>query len=136
MKNTDLKQMRDQALYESYIRCLQSETLNTLSEVADFASRQPAPQYFIDSRTISLIIGMIDSRISLINLNQCSRRKAWQLYDNYLKWKSENPDSDLSRERICEILVEEPAPEFYIKKETARKIIQRICMKRKQSLNI
>lgn len=133
MKNTELKEMRDQALYEVYVKCLSTGSFSSQSELAEHASKQPAPQYFIDSHTLSLIFGMIESRISLIGLNSMSRRRAWTLYENYQRWKRENPDSNLSRERICELLVEEPAPEFYLESETARKIIQKMCKLKRMS---
>lgn len=63
-----------------------------------------------------------------------SRRRAWDLYANYQRWKEANPDSTLSRERICELLVDEPAPEFYMQSETARKIIQKMCKKKRNLL--
>lgn len=134
MKNVELKQMRDEALYNVYLESLSHGSFTSLNELAEYSRKQPAPQFFIDSRTISLTIGMIEQRISLINLNEMSRRKAWQLYDNYVQWKKENPDSTLSRERICEILVDEPAPEFYVHADTARKIIQRVMKQRREQI--
>lgn len=133
MKNTELKEMRDEALYEVYVKCLSTGSFSSQSELAEHASKQPAPQFFIESHTISLIFGMIESRLSLIGLNSMSRKRAWDLYDNYQQWKKDNPDSKLSRERICEILVDEKAPEFYMESETARKIIQRMCKKKRMS---
>jgi len=49
---------------------------------------------------------------------------AQQLYDNYLKYLNEHPDNTLSRERVLELLVDEPAPEFYITGDAARKILR------------
>lgn len=134
MKNTELKEMRDKALYEVYVKCLSNGSFSSQSELAEYASKQPAPQFFIESHTLSLIFGMIEARISLISLNSMSRKRAWTLYGMYQQWKKDNPGSTLSRERICEILVEEPAPEFYLNSETARKIIQKMCKKKRMSL--
>lgn len=134
MKNTELKEMRDKALYEVYVKCLSTGSFSSQIELAEHASKQPAPQFFIESHTLSLIFGMIESHYSLIGLNSMSRRRAWDLYANYQRWKEANPDSTLSRERICELLVDEPAPEFYMQSETARKIIQKMCKKKRNLL--
>ena len=47
----------------------------------------------------------------------------WQLWHNYKAYLIAHPDNSLSRERILEILVDEPAPEFYITAAGARRII-------------
>ena len=123
MKDTELKEMRDRALYQVYLQGLEEGRFNSMREAGEYVRKQPAPQFFLSSRVASLYIGMIMQGISLLHLNSLSRRRIWTLYDRYVEWKRENASSTLSRERICEILVEEPAPEFYVTMEQARKSI-------------
>ena len=124
MKDTELKRQRDRALYEAYIKGLEEGRFASMRDAAEFVRQQPAPQFYISPREASLQIGRIEARISLIGLNSLSRRKIWDLYDRYVLYLRQHPDTSLTRERILEILVEEPAPQFYIGAEMARKILQ------------
>ena len=130
MKDTELKRMRDRALYETYLRGLEDGAFTSLGEAIDYVLAQKAPQYFIEAKQVSCYFGMIESYVSLIALNSASRRRVWKLYDEYLKWRAANPDSTLTRERVCELLVEEPAPEFYLGPTSVRHIIQRMRKER------
>lgn len=132
MKDTELKRLRDRDLYEVYRRGLEEGRFVSMRDAADYVRQQPAPQYYISSREASLQIGRIEARISLIGLNALSRRRIWRLYDNYVAFLNDNPDTELTRERILEILVDEPAPEFYIGAEMARKILQQEIAKVRQ----
>ena len=96
---------------------------NSMRDAAKFVSSSPAPRYYIEPKRASDLVGLILANVSLINLNASSRRMAWHLYNNYKAWVENHPDSGLSRERIMEILVDEPAPEFYVGPQMARKII-------------
>ena len=132
MKDTELKQIRDRDLYDVFIKGLEEGRFESMRDAADFVRKQPAKQYYISSREASLHIGRIESRVSLIGLNPLSRRKIWQLYDNYIEYLQQHPDTELSRERILELLVEEPAPEFYLGAEMTRKILQQQRSKRRK----
>ncbi|MBR5660576.1 MAG: hypothetical protein IKW99_03405 [Bacteroidales bacterium] len=91
--------------------------------------RQPAPRFFIDSRTASLLLGKIRSKEFLMRLHPSSRRMILCLDERYARYLREHPKCALSRERVMEFLVEEPAPEFYITAESARKIIRKAIRK-------
>lgn len=133
MKDTELKRMRDEALYEVYLQGLEAGAFESLQEAADYVSTHPAPQYFIAAKKVSDYFGMIESHVSLIALNSASRRRVWRLYAEYRRWLQENPGSKLSRERVCELLVDEPAPEFYLKPDSVRLIILRMRREKRES---
>ena len=94
-----------------------------MRDVAKFVCKQPAPRFFIEGEKASLLVGRILANESLINLNACSRRLAWELYRRYRHFKESHPESRLSREKIMEDIVEQEAPEFYIEPQRARKIL-------------
>lgn len=133
MKDTELKRMRDEALYNVYLQGLEAGEFASQQQASDYVSLHSAPQYFIEAKKLSTYFGMIESHISLIALNSASRRRVWHLYDEYRAWRRNHPDSKLTRERVCELLVEEPAPEFYLKPESVRRIIQRMNRERRDS---
>ena len=123
MKNTELKKLRNKALYLAYKDGLEKGCFATMREAAKYVCKHPAPRFFIEAEKASVLVGKILSNVSLINLNTCSRRLVWQLYHNYQDYIAKHPGCKLSRERIMEILVDEPAPEFYLEPQRTRKIL-------------
>ena len=115
--------MRNKALYLTFKKGLAEGSFATMRDAAKYVCKHPAPRFYIEAEKASVIIGRILANVSLINLNSCSRRQAWQLYRNYKKYLEEHPGCKLSRERIMEILVEQPAPEFYLEPQRTRKIL-------------
>jgi len=123
MKDTELKEMRDRDLYETYVKAIREKEFASMGDAAEYARLQPASQFYLSARTASLLIGRIESYISLIDLNDMSRKRIWELYDRYVSYRKENPFSGLTRERILEELVEQPAPEYYLSQGRAKHII-------------
>lgn len=132
MKDSELKRRRDADLYKAYLQGLEAGAFNNMSQAADYVIRQPAPQFYISSREANLHIGRIQAGISLISLNSTSRRRVWRIYDNYMAYMAKHPDNKLSRERVIEQIVDEPAPEFYISWTSARHILKREINKRRK----
>lgn len=125
MKNTELKRARDRALYQAFKRLLAQGGYPTMRQAASAVCKCPAPRFFIEPEKASLLVGCIINGVSLDDRNMGTRRMASQLHALYLQWLEDNPGSRMSRERIMEIVVEMPAPEFYIGAQSARKIIYR-----------
>lgn len=133
MKDKELQDERNRDLYKKYIAGLEQGLFPKAGDAADYLSRCPAPRFYIDARKAVLLIGMIESRISLISLNSASRRRAWDLYERYIAYRNAHPDTKRHKVRILEEIVDEPAPEFYITRGSARKILRREIMKRKRT---
>ena len=123
MRDTEIKQMRDRELYDTYKQVLRDGHFTSMRDAAQAAASRPASQFYISASEASAHVGKILSRRSLIDLNYHSRRRAWQLYDMYREYLNEYPQTTLSRERIMEILVMSPAPEFYLSTDRAKHII-------------
>ena len=124
VKDTDLKRRKAEALYSAYKKGLEAGCFNSLFAAGRYVASQPAPCYYISARQASLILGRIQARISLVNLNPSQRRMAWRLWHNYRHYLQTHPDNTLSREKVLEILVDEPAPEFYISGDGARRVLR------------
>ena len=132
MKDTELKRQRDRALYSVYVDGLEHGRFASMREAGRYASKHPAPRFFIEAEKASILVGRIMAKVSLINLNSNSRRLVWQLYYRYRQYLSEHPGCKLSRERVLEEIVMEPAPEFYLEPQRARKILQKEIKKVRQ----
>lgn len=124
MRDTELNRKKAKALYSVYKRGLEEGRFDSLSGAGRFVSRHPAPCFFISSKRASNLMGKIQSHYSLIDLNSSQRRMARRLWANYQQYLLSHPDNKLSRERVMEILVDEPAPEFYITADAARRILR------------
>ena len=123
MRDTELKRKKAEALYSVYKQGLQEGRFASLYDAGRAIASSPAPCFFISAKSASLLIGRINARVSLINLHASTRKMAWQLWFNYKDYLEKHPDNNLSRERILEMLVDEPAPEFYISTDGARKLL-------------
>ncbi len=133
MKEKELQQERNRDLYETYIAGLEKGLFPKAGDAAEYLSKCPAPRFYIEPRKAVILIGMIESSVSLIAFNSASRRRAWEHYDRYRAYRKEHPGTKLHKVRILEEIVDEPAPEFYITKGSARKIIRKEIIKRKRA---
>lgn len=124
MRDTELKREKAEALYSVYKKGLQDGRFKSLFDAARAVSCSPAPRYYISAKRASLLIGRIEAHTSLINIHRSQRRQAWHLWFRYKAYLTEHPANNLSRERIMEILIDDPAPEFFLNTEGARKILQ------------
>lgn len=123
MKDTELSLSQKRALYSTYIKGLEEGLFTSLRNAAEIVTKQPAPCFFISPKRASILVGMIQGGVSLVNLGHNTRRMAWQLFHNYKDYRREHPDCNLSRERILEILIDQPAPEFYLSPTAVRHIL-------------
>lgn len=123
MRDVELKARRDRDLYRAYCQGLRKCKFATLRDAADYARKQPAPQFYISAREAMQHIGRINRGYSLEHLNPLARKRILFIYDLYMAYRREHPE-DTPREAI-EYVVEQPAPEFYIGAEMARKILLR-----------
>lgn len=124
-RDTELRQERDRELYSIYVKGLNEQNFENTHEAADWARSQPASKFFISSKSLVNYIGQRLANAPLTNMFEENRRRMEYLYGLYLDFIANNPNTTLSRERICEILVESPAPMFFIGHESAIKIILR-----------
>lgn len=124
MRDIELRREKARALYSVYKRGLENGSFGSLLEAGSFVASQPAPRFYISGRQASLLIGQIQSRISLINLNESQRRMVWRLWFDYTDYMREHEDERISREGALNVLVERPAPEFYISGDGARKVLR------------
>ena len=113
MRCTELKRQRDKAIYECYKKGLEEGRFSSLFSAARYIMKQPAPRFYIEGRTASLLVGKLLSG-ERIDVHPSTYRLASRLKEDYLKYISEHQETVMPREWILEQLVERPAPEFYL----------------------
>ena len=112
------------ALYEAYKIGLEEGRFTSMRDACRIISKQPAPCYFISAKEAAQYIGRIEKGVSLINLSSPKRRLILQLYKEYKLYLAEHSDNNLPRETIMEMIVERPAPEFFMKPEAVRRVLR------------
>lgn len=123
MRDTELRQERNEAVYEMYLKGLRTQHFRSMDEAADWVRSQPAPKFYISSRSLVNYIGAIALGKEPKNLHKTTKEKVSILYAMYREFIETNPDCRMPREHICEILVDQPAPKFFISHDYALLII-------------
>jgi hypothetical protein len=134
LRDNGLTRKKAEALYSVYKRGLKEGRFDSMFGAASWCARQPAPCFFISSKSASLLVGKMIAGSTLSECHESQRRMVRQLYADYLRFLEENPGTSLSRERIMELLVDRPAPEFYISTDGARKMLRGEMKRRRRRL--
>lgn len=126
MKDTELKEARDRDLFLCYQQALRTYNFRYEAEVVDFICSCPAPRFYISSDECSNLLGRFFAGKRLERMHPLAYKRLKTLAERYKECvKGENGMKGLSRDRVCEIIVDMPAPEFYVSPDYARKIIKR-----------
>ena len=123
-KSTQLLRFRDRDFFRRYSRLLKES--KSVNDALMLTISGGAEKYYIEPESLSKIIYRINSGDKLLNMKPHKREMCFRLYNLYLEEKSRKEKSTVSR--ICSVIVEFSAPSFYIKHETARRIINK-CLK-------
>lgn len=127
-KNTWLKRQRDCALFEAYRSALAGRSFTSQREAVDYVRMQPAPRFYISAHAAASYINAILSGREIKGLNSSSRRRLDELMRRFTAIRENPKFSGSSVYSLCQRIVEEPAPEFYVGYELASKVICRETM--------
>ena len=117
MRDVSLREERDKAIYDTYLEGLKYNHFDSMQEAAEWVRQQPAPKFYMSSKSLVNYLGKLFSGQHLTGVNDNTREKVKELYFRYCQFLAEHPDSRYSRDYICNILVESPAPQFYLEWE-------------------
>lgn len=126
MKDTELKEARDRDLFLCYQKALKEKDFRNQWEAIEYVRKCPAPRFYISSKVCSLLIGRIFAGKRLERMHPLAYRRIQHLAKMYKELVGgELGKKGLPREHICELLVDMPAPEFYVSNIYASRIINR-----------
>lgn len=135
MKDTELKEARDRDLFMCYQKALRENNFQDQWEAIEYVRRCPAPRFYISSKSCSLLLGKIFAGKRLERMHPLAYKRIRRLADMYKTYVSgENGMKGLSRERVCEVIVDMPAPEFYVSHLYATRIITKEMRKHNQQM--
>lgn len=122
-RSTYLRKQRDIALFESYSKAIQEHDFANQKEAFDYVRKHAAPRFFSSNMFCeSMITKMLNGQPTGLK-NPQAVRKYNELFRRY-KQKAEQYPEKTIRE-ICAIIVDEPAPEFYLNRRITQWIIAR-----------
>ena len=127
MKDTELKAARDRDLFLSYQKALRSNDFRNQWEAIEYIRTHPAPRFYISPKSCSLLLGRIFAHLPVDRLNELSFKRIKELERLYRSFVNDlgGAMKGMSREKICEIIIDMPAPEFYLTHRYASQIIRR-----------
>ena len=125
MKDTELRQEKDREIYSIYVRGIREHDFASLEAAADWVRSQPASKFYISPKALLNSITAIERGTKTKNRFRANDTKLRILYGMYLNYLAQNPTNKMSKERICEILSEMPAPRFFICQESCLDAINR-----------
>lgn len=126
MKDIELKSIRDRDLFLCYQKALKEKDFKNQWEAIEYVRKSPAPRFYISSKVCSLLLGKLFAGQKLEKMHPLAYRRIKHLEKLYRGIVSgEAKYQGLSRERICEMLVDTPAPEFYVSNIYATRIINK-----------
>ncbi|MCQ2219794.1 MAG: hypothetical protein MJZ12_00290 [Prevotella sp.] len=134
MQNSEFKKERDREVYATYLRGLREQCFEDLTQAAAWVQAQPASKFYISSKALVNYIFAIEKGSVPPKMYYLNELKVKVLYVRYMEYNLNHPNHGLSKEKICEMLVDEPAPQFYIDQDYIRRIIQRERIKRREEL--
>lgn len=122
MKDMELRDRRDRDLYEAYLEGLREKSPQDRREAVEYARNHPAPRFYISGDYCRLIMGKRLAGEQVRLRNGISARKfdrLWELFNE------EMAKGNITIEEACHRIVEKPAPSFFLRWETAEKIIRK-----------
>lgn len=124
MRDTMLRQQRDTALFRAYQEALGACTFSNQREAVDYVRLHSAPRWFVSKEFCAAVISSRIRGRDHYKMGVSKKRKFDALYKLYLKMKGEDEYKDLCLLAVCEIMVETPAPEWFLGYQAASRIIQ------------
>ena len=124
MKDSTLKRRKRQALYALYKKGLEEGKFTSMRDAGRYLCRQPAPCFYISPERASILVGRLIAGNPIDDLHKTQQRMVHKLFMMYKDFLCEHPDTTLSRVSIMNILVDGPAPEFYMTAGAIRKTLR------------
>ena len=131
---TMLREERDAALFEAYCAAIKECSFKTHKEAVDYVRFSPAPKWFLSADNCAAEISrMIRGMKPLVN-RSARIKKYSDLLKAYKKACADPENESCCHYAICEKLVEQPAPQWYLGFKHASDIIMRERIKHNERL--
>ena len=118
------RQERDKDLIRVYREVIARHTHIHLPSVIEEVVSSPSKRFWVSEERAKIVIAEMTRGKSLENMNQTRRNMYIEIYRRVLLMQQSRPDLPLSR--LVELVIDEPAPCFYLTPQSAKVILHRI----------
>ena len=126
---------RNRELHRRFMDVLKNSSCLSLRDMYGAAAKKPASRFWVSESRAAIVVGAMMRGRNLDKM-YAKRREMFQEIFRRVNDKMQ-ADPSLCMTHAVDIVVNEPAPEFYLTSESARSIIYRMRQrKKKQSINI
>ena len=132
-RSTYLRELRDAALFDAYTKAVGEQDFSNQAEAYDYVRKHAAPRFFASAQFCESMVKKMDRGEPTGLRNPQAKRKYAELYRRYRKMLEERPE--LSVREICSIIVDQPAPEFYLNRRITQWIVVRERKRRWERTN-
>ena len=123
MRDMMLRKRRDMELFHAYQKALQEKEFSDQREAVEYVRTHEAPRWFVSKEFCAAVISSWLRGKEFCKMRPNKRRKFKALFEIYQRLKQELPYSALNHLELCGMIVEMPAPEWYIDHQLASRII-------------
>lgn len=113
---------RDQEIMKRYAQIVGSERCKTQTEALTRVVQSPCKRFWVTPECAAKVLAKLHKGGDVSKMTPCKQRMYTELYRRFLEKQKLEEYKNMSLSRICEILVEEEAPEFYLLPDTAMDI--------------
>lgn len=118
-----LRKRRDQELFRAYQNALREKNFSDQREAVEYVCTHEAPRWFVSKEFCAAVISSWLRGKEFCKMRPNKRRKFKALFEIYQSLKQQLPYSALNHLELCDMIVEMPAPEWYIDHQFASRII-------------
>ena len=118
-----LRECRDKELFLAYQRALKENSFSDQREAVEYVRKHEAPRWFVSKEFCAAVISSWSRGKEFCKMRANKQRKFRALYDLYLSLRQQAAYRTLTLLDLCALIVEMPAPEWYIDHQLASRII-------------
>lgn len=123
MRDMMLRKRRDFELFRAYQKALKENDFSDQREAVDYVRKHEAPRWFVSKEFCAAVISCWLRGKEFCKMRANKLRKFRALYDLYLQMRKEFPYCAFNHLDLCGVIVETPAPEWFIDHQQASRII-------------
>lgn len=123
MRDMMLRKRRDEELFRAYQKALAEHNFADQREAVDYVRKHEAPMWFVSKEFCAAVISCWLRGKEFCKMRDNKRRKFLALFELYQKLRGEFPYCGMNHLALCEVIVEMPAPEWFIDRQLASRII-------------
>jgi len=134
MRDMKLRERRDRELFIAYQNALQEHDFVDQRQAVDFVRKNSAPRWFVSKEFCAAVISSWNRGKEFCKMRSNKKRKFQALFEIYNNLKGQFPYSALNHLELCGVIVDMPAPEWYIEHQLASRIINEQISIRNQKM--